>query len=68
MNRAKGTRRRGGNANGKKREGARHRGQKGRARRCDSTERTHERAERRAGKAEIAECEVDDVGSRGSLS
>jgi len=57
---AKGCKGRGGWPNAKKYEGARHRGPKGRARRCDSTERTHERAERRFARAEI-EAQLQEV-------
>ena len=55
-NRAKGTHRRGGQANGKKYEGRRHgsaQGRKGRARRAAAVEKTHETKERQHGKKEI---------------
>ena len=64
MNRAKGTHRRGGNANGKKYEARRHGGNgggKGKRRRASASrvEKAHETVERRAGKAEIAEAVSD---------
>jgi hypothetical protein len=61
MNRAKGTHRRGGNANGKKYEGRRHGGgRSGRwARTAARVEKAHETVERRAGKAEIVEAVSD---------
>ena len=65
MNRATGTRGRGGNTNGKKYEGRRHgsaQGRKGRARRASAVEKAHETVERRAGKAEITEA-VADMGA-----
>ena len=58
MNRAKGTHRRGGNANGKKYEGRRHgsaQGRKGRARRAAAVEKAHETKERQSAKREIAQ-------------
>ena len=55
-----GARARGGRPCAKKWEGARHRGPKGRARRCDQIERAHEKAERRLAKARINE-QLQDV-------
>ena len=57
----RGVKARGGRPCAKKWEGARHRGQKGRARRCSQTERTHESVERKVGKKEIA-AQVQDMG------
>ena len=58
MNRAKGTHRRGGNANGKKYEGRRHGGNGGgkgarRRRSASRVEKTHETKERQHAKREI---------------
>jgi hypothetical protein len=59
----KGVKARGGRPCAKKWEAARHKGQKGRARRCNQTERTHERTERRAAKREI-ETQIQDMGGQ----